>query len=192
MAKNYKQVNDEKQSFIIYKSWEEAFELLTIEEQAQMMKNLFRWHRNEEPVLNTNSLKIVWSIIQYNLIKNAENYDKRSETSSKNGKLGGAPKGNRNALKDKYDMVEQPNQPNSTYNNPNDNDNGNDNGNDNVNENEYDKEYDNVDGNGNDKASVDEYSSTENAEDITPVYVLNNISQQLKDDFEELDKIVNK
>jgi hypothetical protein len=143
MAKNYKQVNEEKQSFIIYKSWEEAFLMLSNEEQAQMFRNLFLWHRNEEPILNTPSLKLVWKLIQFNLISNAENYDKRSETSSKNGKLGGAPKGNKNALKQKYDDFNQPNQPNSTYNKPNDN------GNDNVNVNEYDKDYDKVDGNGN-------------------------------------------
>jgi hypothetical protein len=189
MAKNYKQVNDEKQSFIIYKSWEEAFTLLSDAELAQMFKNLFLWHRNEQPTLNTPSLQLVWKLIQFNLIQNAENYDRRSETSSKNGKLGGAPKGNKNALKQKYDEFNQPNQPNSTYNNPNDNDNGNDN----VDVNEYDKEYDNVDGNGNDKASVDEYSSTEINVDSNPVYDLNkNLSQELEEGFNEIDKIINK
>jgi hypothetical protein len=145
MAKNYKQVNEEKQSFIIYKSWEDAFSMLSNEEQAQMFRNLFLWHRNEEPILNTPSLKLVWKLIEFNLINNAENYDKRSETSAINGKKGGAPKGNTNALKEKYDEFNQPNQPNSTYNKPNDNVNVN--GNDNVKE--YDKEYDKDDGNGN-------------------------------------------
>jgi len=41
MAKNYKQVNDEKQSFIIYKSWEEAFLMLSNDEQAQMFRVIF-------------------------------------------------------------------------------------------------------------------------------------------------------
>ena len=86
MAKNYKQVNVEKQSFIIYKSWEDGFSMLSNEEQAQMLRNLFLWHRNEEPILNTPSLKLVWKLIQFNLVNNAENYDKRSETSSENGK----------------------------------------------------------------------------------------------------------
>jgi hypothetical protein len=162
MAKNYKQVNDEKQSFIIYKSWEEAFSMLSNEEQAQMFRNLFLWHRNEQPILNTPSLKLVWKLIEFNLIQNVENYDKRSETSAKNGAQGGAPKGNKNALKKKYEEFNQPNQPNSTYNKPNDNVNGNDN----VDENEYDKEYDNVDGNGYDK-------------------------EKLNNDFAELDLIIN-
>ncbi len=185
MAKNYKQVNDEKPSFIIYKSWEEAFTLLSDVELAQMFKNLFLWHRNEQPILNTPSLQLVWKLIQYNLIQNAENYDRRSETSSKNGKLGGAPKGNKNALKQKYDEFNQPNQPNLTYINPNDNVNGNDN----VNENEYDKEYDNVNGN----VNVDEYSTTETTNDSKPVYALNNtFSQELEEGWNEIDKIVNK
>ena len=163
MAKNYKQVNEEKQSFIIYKSWEDAFSMLSNEEQAQMFRNLFLWHRNEQPILNTPSLKLVWKLIEFNLINNAENYDKRSETSSKNGKNGGAPIGNKNALKDKYHMVEQPNQPNSTYNKPNDNDNGNDK----VNVNEYEKDNDKVDGNGYDNVNLNK-------------------------DFDEIQEIVNK
>ena len=144
MAKNYKQVNDEKQSFVVYKSWEEGIKLLSDVEQAQMLRNLFLWHRNEDPVLNTTSLQLVWKLIEFNLIQNAENYDKRSETSSKNGKSGGAPKGNKNALKTKYhelNQPNQPNQPNSTYNNPNDHVNVNDdgNGNDDGNDDVYDK-----------------------------------------------------
>ena len=97
------------------------------------------FHRGEEPILNTPMLQIFWKSIEYNLYEN----DKRYKTSVENGKLGGAPKGNKNALKNKYDLEEQPNQPNSTkeqpkqlwvkQNNLNDNVNGNVNGNDDVN-----------------------------------------------------------
>lgn len=163
MAKNYKQVNEEKQSFIIYKSWEEAFTMLSDAEQAQMMRNLFLWHRNEEPILDTPSLKIVWKLIEFNLIQNAENYDKRSETSSKNGKLGGAPKGNKNALKKKYDEFNQPKQPNSTYNNPNDNGN--------VDVDVDVDEYDNV--------SVYDYSSVENNTSFNVESAIDNIKKSI-------------
>ena len=104
------------------------------------------FHRGEEPILNTPMLQIFWKSIEYNLYEN----DKRYKTSVENGKLGGAPKGNKNALKNKYDL-EQPNQPNSTKEQPkqlwvkqnnlnvnvndNVNVNGNVNGNLNVNEN---------------------------------------------------------
>jgi hypothetical protein len=134
----------EKKSFIIYQSWEESFNLLNCEEQSQFIKNLFMFHRGEEPILNTPMLSIFWKSIEYNLYEN----DKRYKTSVENGKLGGAPKGNKNALKYK----EQPKQPNSTEEQPkqlwvkenNLNDNDNDNDNDNVNKNENENEKVNV------------------------------------------------
>jgi hypothetical protein len=144
-------MKNEKKSFIIYQSWEESFNLLNCEEQSQFIKNLFMFHRGEEPLLNTPMLQIFWKSIEYNLYEN----DKRYKTSVENGKLGGAPKGNKNALKNKYDL-EQPNQPNSTeeqpkqlwvkQNNLNDNVNGNDKVNVNVNVNGNDDVNVDVDG----------------------------------------------
>ena len=109
------------------------------------------FHRGEQPILNTPMLQIFWKSIEYNLYEN----DKRYKTSVENGKLGGAPKGNKNALKNKYDL-EQPNQPNSTkeqpkqlwvkQNNLNDNVNGNGNDNDDGNDNDNDDVNGNVDG----------------------------------------------
>jgi hypothetical protein len=126
----------EKKSFIIYQSWEDSFNLLNCEEQSQFIKNLFLFNRGEEPILNTPMLSIFWKSIEYNLYEN----DKRYKTSVENGKKGGAPKGNSNALK----LKEQPNQPKTTkeqpkqssvkQNNLNDNDNVNGNVNKNVNE----------------------------------------------------------
>ena len=142
----------EKKSFIIYQSWEDSFNLLNCEEQSQFIKNLFMFHRGEEPILNTPMLSIFWKSIEYNLYEN----DKRYKTSRENGKLGGAPKGNKNALK----LIEQPNQPKTTEEQPkqlwvkqnnlnvnvndNVNVNGNDNGNLNVNENYNVNENENV------------------------------------------------
>jgi hypothetical protein len=145
-------MKNEKKSFIIYQSWEESFNLLNCEEQSQFIKNLFMFHRGKEPLLNTPMLQIFWKSIEYNLYEN----DKRYKTSVENGKLGGAPKGNKNALKNKYDL-EQPNQPNSTKEQPNqlwvkqNNLNDNVNGNDDVNV--------NVNVNGNDDVNVDGYVS---------------------------------
>lgn len=109
------------------------------------------FHRGEQPILNTPMLQIFWKSIEYNLYEN----DKRYKTSVENGKLGGAPKGNKNALKNKYDLEEQPNQPNqpnSTKEQPKqlwvNQNNLNDNGNDDVNVN------DDVNGNDNEYVSV--------------------------------------
>jgi hypothetical protein len=139
-------MKNEKKSFIIYQSWEESFNLLNCEEQSQFIKNLFMFHRGEEPLLNTPMLQIFWKSIEYNLYEN----DKRYKTSVENGKLGGAPKGNKNALKNKYDL-EQPNQPNSTKEQPNQLWVKQNNLNDKVNV--------NVNVNGNDDVNVDGYVS---------------------------------
>jgi len=124
----------EKKSFIVYQSWREPFDLLTEKEKAQFITNLFKFNNDEEITLDTPMLKMFWTSIEYNLSEN----DKRYQTSKTNGAKGGAPKGNKNAIK-------QPNQPNSTeiqpkqlsveQNNLNDNVNVNDNVNDNVKEN---------------------------------------------------------
>lgn len=128
-------MKNDKKSFLIYQSWEDSFNMLNCEEQSQFIKNLFMFNRGEEPILNTPMLKIFWKSIEYNLHEN----DRRYKTSVENGKLGGAPKGNKNALK----LKEQPKQPKITKEQPkqlsvkqnNLNDNVNVNVNGNVNEN---------------------------------------------------------
>jgi|688.fasta_scaffold735498_2 hypothetical protein len=137
MAKN----QSNSKSFLLYLSWEESFNLLSCEEQSQFIKNMFLFHKGEEPILNTPMLTIFWKSIEYNLHENGRRYN----ASVENGKLGGAPKGNKNALKQKYDELNQPKQPNSTeeqpkqrsveLNNLNVNVNGNINDNVNVNDN---------------------------------------------------------
>jgi hypothetical protein len=133
----------EKKSFIVYQSWEDAFNLLTTEEKSQFITNLFLFHRGEDIKLQTPMLSMFWKSIEFNLKRNVDEYDLRSITSAENGAKGGAPKGNTNARK----QPNQPNQPNeivgytySTKNNPNDNvnDSVNGNGNENGNENVYD------------------------------------------------------
>ncbi len=128
----------EKKSFIVYQSWEDAFNLLTEKEKSQFITNLFLFHRGEDIILDTPMLSMFWKSIEFNLKRNVDEYDMRSITSAENGSKGGAPKGNKNASK----QPKQPNQPidtlGSTYstkNNPNDNDNDNVNMNDNVNSN---------------------------------------------------------
>ena len=97
----------DKKSFIVYQSWREAFDLLNKMEKAQFIENLFKYNNNEEIILDTPMLTMFWKSIEFNLAEN----DKRWLTSKENGSKGGAPKGNKNALK-------QPNQPNSTEKQP--------------------------------------------------------------------------
>lgn len=126
----------EKKSFIVFQSWEEPFNMLTTNEKAQFITNLFLFHRGEDVIIDSPMLEMFWKSIEYNLKRNVDEYDLRSVTSAENGARGGAPKGNQNAKKQPNNNLNQPNQPmynfestNSTKNNPNDNDNDNDNGN---------------------------------------------------------------
>ena len=82
-----------KETFIIRTEWMEAiFELDPID-QATIFRNLFIFHSgNDEPIiLNNLSTKLVWKLIEPNLIRNIDSYDKRRFTSSENGLNGGRP-----------------------------------------------------------------------------------------------------
>lgn len=83
-----------KDTFIIRTEWADAIFELDPLDQAQIFRNLFHFHNGEENLINLNNLtvKLVWKLIQPNLIRNIDSYDKRKETSSLNGKLGGRPK----------------------------------------------------------------------------------------------------
>ena len=137
----------QKNSFIIYQSWEDGLHLLSLEERGQVFTNLFNFHNGKEVVLNTPMLQMFWKMIEYNLTHNAEKY----KIASENGSKGGAPKGNSNAKKQpnstEINLI-QPNLIDINQNQPKSseekvwlsenklNDNDNDNDNDNVNENE--------------------------------------------------------
>jgi len=97
---------NDKKSFIVYKSWRTAFELLTDSEKSQFMLNLFKFHNDEEIILDTPMLEMFWKSIEYNLYDN----DRRYQTSKENGAKGGAPKGNKNASKQPKTTEEQPKQ----------------------------------------------------------------------------------
>lgn len=97
-----------KDTFIIRTEWYASISKLNTREQAIIFKNLFEYHsgKPENVDLSTLSLQLVWSLIEPNLKRNIENYDRRCETSAQNGKLGGRPK------------LEKPNKPNNKPNKP--------------------------------------------------------------------------
>jgi len=99
-----------KETFIIRTEWFDAIEDLSELEQSIILKNLFYFHSDKENLINLNNLsvKLVWKLIEPNLIRNINDYDKRRETSKDNGKLGGRPpKSNEN-------KPNKPNKPNET------------------------------------------------------------------------------
>jgi len=72
-----------KKLFMVYASWEDSFELLTTEEQAQFLKNLFLYNKREEPILNTSGLKMLWTTIKFTLEKDKQSYNNKVEGAKK-------------------------------------------------------------------------------------------------------------
>lgn len=100
---------DNKKAFLMYYEYEEQLKDLTDEELGKLVRAMFKFEKlglegeNLTPLAN-----MAFGFIKRNLIRDRENYDKRSETSKINGKKGGRPKN------------EKPKKPNSeTYLKPN-------------------------------------------------------------------------
>lgn len=72
---------------MVYASWEDSFDLLTTEEQAQFLKNLFLFNKGEEPILNTSGLKMLWTTIKFNLEKDQQSYLNKVEGAKKTTKI---------------------------------------------------------------------------------------------------------
>lgn len=92
-----------KETFIIRTEWYEAISELSVKDQAIIFNNLFLYHMNLPEKINTHGIavKLVWKLIEPNLKRNIENYDKRKDTSVENGKKGGRPKKEENEEIDK-------------------------------------------------------------------------------------------
>jgi hypothetical protein len=127
-------MENEKASWIFYQSWEKSVNLLSLEERGKLLTNLINYHKGGEVINDSPMLEMFWNSIEYNLDRNTKRY----LASVENGKKGGAPKGNQNALKQPNNNLTQPNN--------NLNDNVNVNGNGNVNKDVNDDVNGNVDG----------------------------------------------
>lgn len=86
----------EKKRFYVYASWEESMDLLSVEEKATMLMNLFKYQKGEEPILDTTGLKMIWASIKFLLEKDNQTYMTKVETAQENSQ-------SRKAIKD--DMV---------------------------------------------------------------------------------------
>jgi len=126
-----------KKRFYVYGSWEEQFEILTTEEKATMLMNLFKYSRGDEPTLDTTGLKLVWAGMKFLLEQDDTKYQAAVQR-AKNTKP------QKQLMAPQTQIVEPQKQlmaPQIELLNHTDNDNVNVNVNDNVNE----KENDNVD-----------------------------------------------
>lgn len=131
MAKQKIQSKKDLTYFTIFKSWKESYDLLTDVEKIQFMDNLFRWHNDEEIILNTPLLKMFWTSIEFSLENNINKVIVKSE----NGSKGGAKEGNKNASKQPNSSENNLNQTNTSENKPNNKNNSNSNTNNKTNTN---------------------------------------------------------
>lgn len=81
-------------------NWELQVDLMDDAELRRFIKNLFRNTKGEEVELPTREEKLCWLGIAPALECNKIRYEQTVERNRKNGKLGGAPKGNQNAKKE--------------------------------------------------------------------------------------------
>jgi len=93
---------------MFYLNWEEQIELMNDDELRRFINNLIKYHKDEDVELPTKVEKLTWLGIKPALETNNIKYEKKVKANQENGKLGGAPKGNKNASKSK-----------TTQNNPN-------------------------------------------------------------------------
>ncbi len=129
--------NKTRKSFPVYLSWKDSIKLLSVEEKAQFLDNLFNFNSGEEIELNTPMLTMFWKSIEYNLKDAIEKYDAKVATMKKNAESNS--KLQKTQHQESKDLILETTGPNigsqiiqsRLYN-----DNDNDNDNDNVNENE--------------------------------------------------------
>jgi hypothetical protein len=114
-----------KQTFVLKNNWIGIFNRLSDKQAGMLIKMLFEHNVNggELAGMNDEVVNAYFNMMILDCKIFNENYDKRSITSSNNGSLGGAPKGNQNAKKQPKNNLNNLN----NLNNPNDNDNDNDN-----------------------------------------------------------------
>lgn len=130
-----------KDSFLIYTNNKNCIDLLSDEEAGKLFKSLFFYvSTGKEPTFKDKATKMSFMYIKQQIDINAEKYCERIERQRQNGLKGGAPIGNKNALKK---------QPKTTQTTLNDNDIDIDN--DIVNEYDNVIEYDNNISNSNSK-----------------------------------------
>ncbi|MDD2307696.1 MAG: DUF6291 domain-containing protein [Prolixibacteraceae bacterium] len=103
----------EQKAFLFYLNWKDQIDDLDDIELRRFIHNLIKYHSGEEIDLPTKIDRLAWNGILPGLEANQDKYEKRVQANRENGKLGGAPKGNQNASKEKTTQInpEQTKQP---------------------------------------------------------------------------------
>lgn len=117
----------ERETFVMFNEWCASIEELPEEKQAPVFRALFKFRATGQIPENASpEVRMFLRSILFSANKADENYDKKREVNSENGKKGGAPAGNQNAKKQQPGFEgNNPKQPKSTQNKHNVNANAN-------------------------------------------------------------------
>ena len=113
-----------KKTFILKSNWIEIFDHLSDKQAGLLIKMLYHYNvKGERPAgMNDEIVNAYFNMMILDCKEFKDGYDARCESSSENGKKGGAPKGNTNARKQPKNNLNNLNK----QNNPKDKDNVND------------------------------------------------------------------
>ena len=96
-----------KKGFIMFLSFADIIQELTDEEAGRLLKAIMQHEGGEEVDLgNDRLLKVAYTAITADIDRQDEKWEKTRYARSEAGKLGGAPKGNKNASKNKQEQTE--------------------------------------------------------------------------------------
>ena len=101
-------MGEDKKGFIMFLSFADIIQDLTDEEAGRLLKAIMQHEGGEEVDLgNDRLLKVAYTAITSDIDRQCEKWEKTRYARSEAGKLGGAPKGNKNASKNKQNKQEQ-------------------------------------------------------------------------------------
>jgi hypothetical protein len=81
-----------KKSFVAYTDWQAIFNELSDEEAGALIKHIFKYVNDEDPVLENRMLNILFKPIQIQLKRDLQNWNDTKEKRSEAGRLGGQAK----------------------------------------------------------------------------------------------------
>ena len=88
-----------RESFVIYTKIKETVEKLSNEQKGQLFQAILDFETDKEPVFSDSAVELVFIPIRQDLERNNEKWEETRKKRSEAGRKGGAPKGNKNALK---------------------------------------------------------------------------------------------
>jgi len=121
---------ENKKSFIAYVDWKETFDALPNEKAGQLVKHLFAYVNDENPVSDDVLINAVFANIKQTLKRDLDKYELIIQRNRENGSKGGRPRSKNVKPRKPSGISRNPDKPNETQTNPEKHDSDNDSDND--------------------------------------------------------------